>query len=100
MGGEGLRQLAELSAQRAHHLAAQLVERKGYRLAFDAPFLWEFVVHTPYPAEQTQAFMLERGVLPGLPLGRFFPELSDALLVSTTELNQPRAIERYLEVLA
>jgi len=100
MGGDGLKQLAELSAQRAHHLAAQLVERKGYRLAFDGPFLWEFVVHTPYPAEQTQGFMLERGVLPGLPLGRFFPELSDALLVSTTELNHPRAIERYLEVLA
>ena len=44
--------------------------------------------------------MLERGVLPGLPLGRFFPELSDALLVSVTELNHPRAIERYLEALA
>jgi glycine dehydrogenase subunit 1 len=100
MGGEGLKQLAELSAQRAHHLAAQLVERKGYRLAFDGPFLWEFVMHTPYPAEQTQAFMLERGVLPGLPLGRFFPELSDALLISVTELNHPRAIERFLEALA
>jgi glycine dehydrogenase subunit 1 len=100
MGGEGLKQLAELSAQRAHHLAAQLVERKGYRLAFDAPFLWEFVVHTPYPAEQTQAFMLERGILPGLPLGRFFPELSDALLISVTELNHPRALERFLEALA
>src|SRR5438445_764582 len=100
MGGEGLKQLAELSAQRAHHLAAQLVERKGYRLAFDGPFLWEFVMRTPYPAEQTQAFMLERGVLPGLPLGRFFPELSDALLISVTELNHPKAIERFLEALA
>src|SRR5437870_7511501 len=80
MGGDGLKQLAELSAQRAHHLAAQLVERKGYRLAFDGPFLWEFVIRTPHPAEQTQALMLERGVLPGLPLGRFFPELADALL--------------------
>ena len=99
MGGAGLRQLAELSAQRAHHLASQLVERKGYRLAFDGPFLWEFAVHTPYPAEQTQAFMLERGVLPGLPLGRFFPELADALLISVTELNHPRAIERFFEVL-
>ena len=100
MGGDGLKQLAELSAQRAHHLAAQLVERKGYQLAFDAPFLWEFVVHTPYPAEQTQASMLERGILPGLPLGRFFPELSDALLISVTELNHPRALERFLEALA
>jgi glycine dehydrogenase subunit 1 len=100
MGGAGLKQLAELSAQRAHYLAAQLVERMGYRLVFDGPFLWEFVIRTPQPAEQTQALMLERGVLPGLPLGRFFPELSDALLVSVTELNHPRAIERYLEALA
>ena len=100
MGGAGLKQLAELSAQRAHHLAAELVQQKGYRLAFDGPYLWEFVVRTPHPAEQTQAVMLERGVLPGLPLGRFFPELSDALLVSVTELNHARSIERYLEVLA
>ena len=99
MGGRGLRRLAELSTQRAHYLAAQMVEHKGYRLAFEAPYLWEFVVHTPYPAEQTQSFMLERGVLPGLPLGRDFPELKDALLVSVTELNHARAIERFLEVL-
>src|SRR5919108_35165 len=99
MGASGLRQLAELSAQRAHHLAGQLVERKGYRLVHEAPYLWEFAVHTPYPAEQTQAFMLERGVLPGLPLGRFFPDLADALLISVTELNHPRALERFLEVL-
>jgi glycine dehydrogenase subunit 1 len=100
MGGAGLKQLAELSAQRAHHLAAVLGERKGYRLAFDGPFLWEFVMRTPYPAEQTQASMLERGVLPGLPLGRFFPELADSLLISVTELNHPRAIERFLEAVA
>ena len=99
MGGAGLRQLAELSTQRAHYLAAQLAGRKGYRLAFEAPYLWEFVVHTPYPAEQTQGFMLERGVLPGYPLGRHFPELADALLISVTELNHSRAIERFLEVL-
>ena len=99
MGAAGLKQLAELSAQRAHHLASQLVEHKGYRLVHEAPFLWEFAVHTPHPAEQTQAVMLERGVLPGLPLGRFFPELADALLVSVTELNHPKSIERFLEVL-
>jgi glycine cleavage system P protein (glycine dehydrogenase) subunit 1 len=99
MGGAGLKHLAELSAQRAHHLAARIVERQGYRLAFDAPFLWEFVIRTPHPAEQTQARMLERGVLPGLPLGQCFPDLSDALLVSVTELNHPRAIDQFVEAL-
>jgi glycine dehydrogenase subunit 1 len=99
MGGAGLRQLAELSAQRAHDLAERVSERKGYSLAFSGPFLWEFVLRTPYPAEQTQAFMLERGVLPGLPLGRVQPELSNALLLAVTELNHPRAMQRFLEVL-
>src|SRR5258706_424165 len=67
MGGEGLQQLAELSVQRAdpsvhrpHHLAAQLVERKGYRLLFDGSFLWEFVMHTPFLTEQNPAFVLGR----------------------------------------
>ena len=99
MGGAGLRQLAELSTQRAHYLAGQLGQRNGYRLAFPGSFLWEFAIHTPYPAEQTQGFMLERGVLPGLPLGRYYPELADALLISVTELNHPRAMDRFLEVL-
>jgi glycine dehydrogenase subunit 1 len=99
MGGAGLAQLAELSAQRAHWLAEAVGGRAGYRLAFDAPFLWEFALRTPRPAGQTQALMLERGVLPGLPLGRFDAELSDALLVSVTELNDASALERFVEAL-
>ena len=97
MGGAGLSQLAELSAQRAHWLAEAVGGRAGYRLAFDAPFLWEFALRTPRPAEETQTMMLERGVLPGLPLGRFDPDLSDALLVSVTELNDASALERFVE---
>ncbi|HEX3630472.1 MAG TPA: glycine dehydrogenase, partial [Candidatus Dormibacteraeota bacterium] len=99
MGGDGLRRLAELSTQRAHYLAEAISARKGYRLAFDAPFLWEFVVHTPYPAAEAQRLMLEKGVLPGLPLGRYVNELSNALLISVTELNHSTAMERFLEVL-
>jgi glycine cleavage system P protein (glycine dehydrogenase) subunit 1 len=76
-----------------------VAKRKGYRIVFDAPFLWEFVLRTPYPAEQTQERMLERGILPGLPLGRFIPEMSDALLVSVTELNHPASLDRFLEAL-
>ncbi len=99
LGGTGLRQLAELSVHRAHALAQAVCQRKGYQLAFGAPFLWEFAVRTPYPADEVQGFMLERGILAGLPLGRFDPALSDTLLVSVTELNDARAIARYAEVL-
>jgi glycine dehydrogenase subunit 1 len=99
MGGDGLRRLAELSAQRAHWLAAAIAERPGYRLAWSGPFLSEFVIRTPRAAEEVQAAMLQRGVLPGLPLGRFDPALRDALLVSVTELNDATSLKAYLEAL-
>jgi glycine dehydrogenase subunit 1 len=99
MGGDGLRRLAELSAQRAHWLAAAITEREGYRLAWSGPFLSEFVIRTPRPAEDVQAAMLERGVLAGLPLGRFDPGLRDALQVSVTEMNDGAGLKAYLEAL-
>ncbi len=99
LGGAGLRELAVLSAQRAHALAEMAGRKRGYRLAFDSPFLWEFVLRTPRPAEEVQASMLEHGVLAGLPLGRFDPRQKDALLVSVTELNDAAALERFTEVL-
>jgi len=99
MGGAGLRALAELSAQRAHWLAAELVKRPGYRLAFPAPFLWEFAVRTPRPAEEIQAVMLQSGVLPGLPIRLANGASPDALLVAVTELNDPPGLRRFLEVL-
>jgi glycine dehydrogenase subunit 1 len=99
MGGGGLRGLVELSVQRAHALAERALKRRGYRLAFDSPFLWDFVLRTPRPAEEVQASMLERGVLPGLPLGRFDSKMKDALLVSVTELNESQALDKFIEAL-
>ena len=99
MGGDGLRRLAELSAQRAHWLAAAIAERPGYALAWSGPFLSDFVIRTPRAAEEVQAAMLQRGVLPGLPLGRFDPALQDALLVSVTELNDATSLKAYLDAL-
>ena len=99
MGGKGLAALAEISAQRAHDLAGRLAKKPGYGLTFTGPFLWEFALRTPHPAEQVQERMLEHGILPGLPLGRFFPELENALLVSVTELNHADALDRLVEAL-
>jgi glycine dehydrogenase subunit 1 len=99
MGATGLRRLAELCVQRAHALAARIVERDGYQLAFDAPFLWEFVVRTPRAAQAVQDAMVAKGTLPGLPLQRFDSSLANALLVAVTEMNDPSALDRYIAAL-
>ena len=40
--------------------------------------------------------MADRGILAGLPLGEFYPELSQCLLVCGTEKHSDEDIERYL----
>jgi glycine dehydrogenase subunit 1 len=97
MGAAGLQRVAELSIQRAHHLADQLAALPGYSLAFEGPFLWEFALRCPGPAAETLARLRERDIIGGLDLGG--AGMADCLLVAVTEMNSPRSIDAYVEAL-
>ena len=100
MGAGGMRQVATVSAQRAHHLAGKLSAVKGFSVAGPAPFLWEFVLHCPGDAADVAQAMRERGMVAGLPLGRVDPARSEQLLVCCTEMTSPAAIDRFAGALA
>lgn len=85
LGPEGLKEAAALSARAAHDLADQLGRLKGFKLRFGEPFFQEFVLECPRSPEVLQKALLKEGLLPGLPLGPFYPELKDCLLVCATE---------------
>ncbi|MHB8489619.1 MAG: aminomethyl-transferring glycine dehydrogenase subunit GcvPA [Candidatus Dormibacteria bacterium] len=96
MGAGGMRAVAEVSAQRAHHLANLLAAVDGLSLAHPStPFLWEFVLRTPRSAATFAKALRDRGIVAGLPLGRIDPKRDGELLVCCTELTSPRAIDRY-----
>jgi glycine dehydrogenase subunit 1 len=100
MGAGGLRRIATISAQRAHHLAKRLQREVGLRLRHPAtPFLWEFTLECG-DAESFAAAMRERGIIAGLPLGRMDPARRSDLLVCCTEMTTPDAIARYVETAA
>jgi glycine dehydrogenase subunit 1 len=97
MGAGGMRQVAAVSTQRAHHLARRLCELEGFSLACaDAPFLWEFVLCCAGDAGAFAEAMRERGIIAGLPLSRVNGASADQLLVCCTELSSPAAIDRYV----
>ena len=99
MGPDGLRQVAEIGLKRAHFLAERLTRLDGFRLAFAAaPFVNEFPVRVA-DAGATLQRLEERGILGGLPVGRWFSELDDVLVFCCTELNDLDAIEELLEAL-
>ncbi len=82
-GKRGLRELAEQNLSKAHYLASNL------DLAFDAPFFNEFVARANGRSpEQINSSLLEKRIIGGLPLGRFYPELSDCMLLCATEMNR------------
>ncbi|HUX87250.1 MAG TPA: aminomethyl-transferring glycine dehydrogenase subunit GcvPA, partial [Chloroflexota bacterium] len=88
LGKTGLRQVAELCIQKAHYLARQLRAIPGFRLAYSGPFFHEFAVRCPVAPEELNRRLLDEGMIGGYLLGRDYPELADAMLLCTTELNR------------
>ncbi|MEO8126047.1 MAG: aminomethyl-transferring glycine dehydrogenase subunit GcvPA [Bryobacteraceae bacterium] len=82
-GKEGLRELAEQNLAKAHYLADGLPKR------FAGPFFNELVVKCNGTApEAVNEKLLGKKIIGGLPLGRFYPELKDCMLLCATEMNK------------
>jgi glycine dehydrogenase subunit 1 len=94
-GKEGLRELAEQNLAKAHYLASKLKPR------FGGKFFNEFVVRlegrTP---EQANKALLKKKIIGGLPLGRFYPELADCMLLCATEMSRRADMDALPEVLS
>ena len=88
-GKQGLRELAAQNLSKAHYLASKLP------LRFDGPFFNEFVARTNgASAQQINAALLEDRIIGGLPLERFYPELSDCMVLCATEMSKRADMDR------
>jgi glycine dehydrogenase subunit 1 len=91
-GKEGLRELASQNLAKAHYLAGKLPHR------FSGPFFNEFVASTNgrSPEEINQALRGKK-IIGGLPLGRFYPELGDCMLLCATEMSARESMDTVAE---
>ena len=99
MGPRGLQEVARQSHAKAAYAAQAISQLPGYSVLTPAPFYNEFVVQTREPGEAVRHRMLERQLLAGVPLGRDYPELENALLLAFTEQNTRQEIDRLVEAL-
>ena len=91
-GKAGLRELAVQNHSKARYLAEGLDRR------FTAPFFNEFVVRAKSPEAVNKA-LLEKKIVGGLVLGRFYPELEDCMLLCATEMSAKTAMDTVKEAL-
>jgi glycine dehydrogenase subunit 1 len=94
LGPEGLRETSELCLQKAHYAADLLAAGGRMSLAFDRPFFKEFVVRDrDGRVADLIAAASQRGLLAGVPLAPWYPELAECFLVAVTEKRTRREIE-------
>ncbi|HZT12753.1 MAG TPA: aminomethyl-transferring glycine dehydrogenase subunit GcvPA [Candidatus Baltobacteraceae bacterium] len=94
LGATGLRDVASANLARSRELASRVSSTPGCSLQFDAPFFNEIVVNVHQPAAAVLSALRERGVLGGIDLGRFYPDMNDCILMCATELTSSSDIER------
>jgi glycine dehydrogenase subunit 1 len=100
LGPEGLREQALRSAGNAHAIADAIKGLEGFELVFDGPFVNELAVRsTKVPVVDLVEGLAGRGLLVGPGLGRWYPELADALLVSATECLRQDDLEALVAAL-
>ncbi len=101
LGPQGLREVATLSMQKAHYAAEQIAAVDRFTLAWSQPFFKEFVIRTK---QNEVANLLEEaqrsGILAGVPLGTWYPDLEDCFLIAVTEQRTRSQIDQLTACLA
>jgi glycine dehydrogenase subunit 1 len=91
-GKEGLRELASQNLAKAHYLAGKLP------LRFSGPFFNEFVASTNgRTPDQVNEALLQKKIIGGVPLGRFYPELENSMLLCATEMSRREKMDAVAE---
>jgi glycine dehydrogenase subunit 1 len=83
-GKQGLRELATQNLAKAHYLGSKIKPR------FSGPYFNEFVAAG---GEEINHRLLERGIIGGLSLRKFYPELGDSMLLCATEMTKRAAMD-------
>lgn len=99
LGKEGLVEAAELCMAKARYALERLTQIKGVSRVGDNPFFNEFVLELPADAAVTAGQMVDKGIAAGFPLGRYFPDRPNQLLVSVTEKRTREEINTFANAL-
>jgi glycine dehydrogenase subunit 1 len=99
MGAVGLARVAEHCITNTRELMRQLVEIDGVEEQFSGAYFHERVVRLPRSARAVRDGLLEHGILGGLPLGEYFSDMQNSLLVCATEKRTQSDIDAYVSAL-
>lgn len=100
LGATGLKAVASDCHQKTGMLLEKLKTIDGVERVFSQPFFHEVVIRIKAPVAEVQRALTVHGILPGLDLSDYYPELGQTLLVCATETKTEADLENYRDHLA
>ena len=99
LGKHGLLEVADLCRAKADYTKERLCEIPGVELKFDSPTFNEFALDLPGEAGDVIGQLIEKGILAGFPLGRYYAGMEHSILVAVTESRTKEEIGMLAEAL-
>lgn len=101
MGKQGLKDVTELCLSKSHYAYSKLIDTGKFEKVHEAPFFKEFVVRAvDEPVESINRRLLDNGIIGGLDLERYYPEMKNCWLVAVTEKRTKEEIDALAEAAA
>jgi len=99
-GPEGLARVAKASHRNTAALTDLLTELPGVDVHMEGAFFHERTLKLPVKASHAIEALLQKDILAGLDLGRFYPDMEDVILVCATEKRTETEMLAYRDALA
>ncbi len=99
IGRSGLRHVADLCYAKAEYAKARFAQIPGVEVMGSNPTFNEFTIRVPMDAGDLAGKLVGQGIAPGLPLGRFYDDMQNYLLVAVTERRTKHEIGIFAETL-
>ena len=98
MLGNQLKDLAYINLQKSHYAYEKIKQLDNFNAAFTSPFFNEFVIKCNNIGNLFLK-MQENNIVPGLDLGKCYPELKNHMLSCVTEMHSKEDIDNLIELM-
>ncbi|MBU0571255.1 MAG: aminomethyl-transferring glycine dehydrogenase subunit GcvPA [Candidatus Omnitrophica bacterium] len=99
VGKDGLKEVASACRDKAEYTKQKLGEIKGVEVKKSSPTFNEFTVKLPENANEVIGKLIGKGIAAGFPLGRYYADMENYMLVAVTEKRTRHEIVRFADAL-
>jgi len=99
LGKEGIKKVARVCMEKSEYTKQKLEAIKGVEVKRSSPTFNEFVIRLPKDPNEVIGQLITKRIAAGFPLGRYYKDMADYMLVTVTEKRTRREIDMFAKAM-